>query len=189
VIHTQGWPLTTGANGGGFLYHQADGQVALGFVTWLNYKNPYLSPFQEMQRWKTHPEIAAILKGGKRVSYGARAISDGGLQSVPKLVAPGAALIGDAAGFLNVPRIKGTHTSMKSGMMAAEAAFAAVTAGREATNWLPIPRPMKRAGSTRSCAASATSPRWSRSSATPGARCLRAPRCGWSCSACAGRSR
>ena len=134
VIHTQGWPLseTEGTNGGGWLYHQANGQVSLGLVTWLNYTNPYLSPFQEMQRWKTHPEIAAILKGGKRVSYGARAISDGGLQSIPKLVFPGGALIGDSAGFLNVPRIKGTHTAMKSGMMAAEAAFAAVTGGREA---------------------------------------------------------
>ena len=131
VIHTQGWPLDENANGGGFLYHQANGQVALGFVTWLNYRNPHISPFQEMQKWKTHPEIASILKGGKRVSYGARAISDGGWQSVPKLAVPGGALIGDTAGFLNVPRIKGTHTAMKSGMMAAEAAFAAVTAGRE----------------------------------------------------------
>ncbi|MGN6691025.1 MAG: electron transfer flavoprotein-ubiquinone oxidoreductase [Sphingopyxis sp.] len=130
VIHTQGWPLDENANGGGFLYHQANGQVALGFVTWLNYRNPHISPFQEMQKWKTHPEIAKILKGGKRVSYGARAISDGGWQSVPKLAFPGGALIGDTAGFLNVPRIKGTHTAMKSGMMAAEAAFAAVTAGR-----------------------------------------------------------
>lgn len=132
VIHTQGWPLGKGANGGGFLYHQADGQVALGFVTWLNYTNPYLSPFQELQRWKTHPAIAAILKGGKRVSYGARAINDGGWQSVPKLTFPGGALIGCSAGFLNVPRIKGTHTAMKSAMMAAEAAFAAIQAGREA---------------------------------------------------------
>jgi electron-transferring-flavoprotein dehydrogenase len=132
VIHSQGWPLSeTGSDGGGFLYHQANGQVALGFVTWLNYSNPYLSPFQELQRWKTHPAIAEILKGAKRVSYGARAISDGGYQSVPKLVMPGAALIGDSAGFLNVPRIKGTHTAMKSGMMAAEAAFDAVQVGRE----------------------------------------------------------
>ncbi len=130
VIHTQGWPLDENANGGGFLYHQANGQVALGFVTWLNYRNPHISPFQEMQKWKTHPAIAEILKGGKRVSYGARAISDGGWQSVPKLAFPGGALIGDTAGFLNVPRIKGTHTAMKSGMMAAEAAFAAVAAGR-----------------------------------------------------------
>ncbi|HTG39633.1 electron transfer flavoprotein-ubiquinone oxidoreductase [Sphingomonas sp.] len=134
VIHTQGWPLseTAGSNGGGFIYHQANGQVALGYVTWLNYRNPYLSPFQEMQRWKTHPEIAALLEGGKRVSYGARAINDGGFQSVPKLTFPGGALIGCSAGFLNVPRIKGTHTAMKSGMMAAEAAFAAVQADRRA---------------------------------------------------------
>ena len=132
VIHSQGWPLSeSGSNGGGFLYHQANGQVALGFVTWLNYSNPYLSPFQEMQRWKTHPAIAAILEGGKRVSYGARAISDGGYQSVPKLTMPGAALIGDCAGFLNVPRIKGTHTAMKSGMMAAEAAYDAVHSQRQ----------------------------------------------------------
>jgi electron-transferring-flavoprotein dehydrogenase len=132
VIHSQGWPLSeSGSNGGGFLYHQANGQVALGFVTWLNYSNPYLSPFQEMQRWKTHPAIAAILEGGKRVSYGARAISDGGYQSVPKLVMPGAALIGDCAGFLNVPRIKGTHTAMMSGIMAAHAAYDAVHAQRQ----------------------------------------------------------
>ncbi len=130
VIHTQGWPLDDETNGGGFLYHQADGQVALGFVTWLDYANPWLSPFHEMQRWKTHPAIAEILEGAKRVSYGARAITDGGWQSVPKLVFPGGALIGCAAGFLNVPRIKGTHTAMKSGMMAAEAAFAAVQAGQ-----------------------------------------------------------
>ncbi|KQM65971.1 electron transfer flavoprotein-ubiquinone oxidoreductase [Sphingomonas sp. Leaf17] len=131
VIHTQGWPLGDGANGGGFIYHQANGQVALGFVTWLNYRNPYLSPFQEMQRWKTHPEIAELLKGAKRVSYGARAINDGGLQSIPKLTFNGGVLVGCSAGFLNVPRIKGTHTAMKSGMMAAEAAFAAIGEGRE----------------------------------------------------------
>ncbi len=132
VIHTQGWPLseTDGSNGGGWIYHQANGQVSIGFVTWLNYTNPYLSPFSEMQRWKTHPEIATLLKGAKRVSYGARAISDGGLQSIPKLVMPGAALIGDSAGFLNVPRIKGTHTAMKSGMMAAEAAVEAIVSQR-----------------------------------------------------------
>jgi electron-transferring-flavoprotein dehydrogenase len=132
VIHTQGWPIseTDGTNGGGWVYHQANGQVSLGFVTWLNYTNPYVSPFQEMQKWKTHPEIAALLEGARRVSYGARAISDGGLQSIPKLVAPGMALIGDSAGFLNVPRIKGTHTAMKSGMMAAEAAVDAILSQR-----------------------------------------------------------
>jgi len=144
VIHTQGWPLSDGSNGGGFFYHQANGQVAIGFVTWLNYTNPYLSPFQEMQRWKTHPAIAEILKGGKRVSYGARAISDGGLQSIPKLVFPGGALIGDSAGFLNVPRIKGSHTAVKSGMMAADAAFAAIQAGREGDELAAYPEAFDR---------------------------------------------
>jgi len=130
VIHSQGWPLGDDANGGGWIYHQANGQVSIGFVTWLNYTNPYISPFQEMQKWKTHPAVAALLKGGKRVSYGARAISDGGLQSIPKLTFPGGVLIGDSAGFLNVPRIKGTHTAMKSGMMAAEAAVDAILSQR-----------------------------------------------------------
>ena len=130
VIHTQGWPLND-AWGGGFLYHQANNQVALGFVVALSYANPHLSPFEEFQRWKQHPEIRAILEGGRRVSYGARAINEGGWQSVPKLHFPGGALIGCSAGFVNVPRIKGTHTAMKSGMLAAEAAYEAVTAGRE----------------------------------------------------------
>jgi electron-transferring-flavoprotein dehydrogenase len=129
VLHTQGWPLAD-ANGGGFLYHQANGQVALGFSVWLNYANPYLSPFDEFQRWKTHPAIREILAGGRRVSYGARAISDGGWQSVPKLTFPGGALVGCAAGFLNVPRIKGSHTAMKTGMMAAEAAVNAMIGQR-----------------------------------------------------------
>jgi len=129
VIHTQGWPLTD-AVGGGFLYHQANNQVALGFVTGLGYKNPHLSPFEEFQRWKTHPAIRAILEGGRRVSYGARAINEGGWQAVPKLVFPGGALIGCSAGFVNVPRIKGSHTAMKSGMLAAEAAAAALAADR-----------------------------------------------------------
>ena len=129
VIHTQGWPLTD-ANGGGWIYHQANNQVSLGFVTWLNYSNPYLSPFEEMQRWKTHPAIKALLTGGRRVSYGARAINDGGWQSVPKLTFPGGALIGCSAGFVNVPRIKGTHTAMKTGMMAADAAVDAIVSQR-----------------------------------------------------------
>lgn len=129
VIHSQGWPLTD-AYGGGFLYHQANGQVALGFVVGLGYRNPHLYPFEEFQRWKQHPEIRKFLEGGRRVSYGARAINEGGWQSVPKLVFPGGALIGCSAGFVNVPRIKGTHTAMKSGMLAAEAAFAAVQAQR-----------------------------------------------------------
>ncbi|MDE0946036.1 MAG: electron transfer flavoprotein-ubiquinone oxidoreductase [Sphingobium sp.] len=129
VIHSQGWPLTD-AYGGGFLYHQAGGQVALGFVVGLGYRNPHLYPFEEFQRWKQHPDIRKFLEGGRRVSYGARAINEGGWQSVPKLDFPGGALIGCSAGFVNVPRIKGTHTAMKSGMLAAEAAFAAVQAGR-----------------------------------------------------------
>ena len=129
VIHTQGWPLDD-AWGGGFLYHQANGQVALGFVVGLSYENPYLRPFEEFQRWKLHPEIRSILEGGKRVSYGARAINEGGWQSIPKLAFPGGALIGCSAGFVNVPRIKGSHTAMKSGMLAAESAFAAIKSDR-----------------------------------------------------------
>ena len=132
VIHTQGWPLSESDSwGGGFLYHQANNQVALGFVTALDYKNPYVFPFEEFQRWKQHPEIRAILEGGRRVSYGARAINEGGWQSVPKLDFPGGALIGCSAGFVNVPRIKGSHTAMKSGMLAAESIAAAIAAGRE----------------------------------------------------------
>lgn len=132
VIHTQGWPLSeSGSWGGGFLYHQANGQVALGFVTALDYANPYVYPFEEFQRWKQHPEIRAILEGGRRVSYGARAINEGGWQSVPTLEFPGGALIGCSAGFVNVPRIKGSHTAMKSGMLAADAIAEALGAGRE----------------------------------------------------------
>jgi electron-transferring-flavoprotein dehydrogenase len=134
VIHTQGWPLSeSGTWGGGFLYHQANGQVALGFVTALDYANPYVHPFEEFQRWKQHPAIRAEIEGGKRVAYGARAINEGGWQSVPKLAFPGGALIGCAAGFVNVPRIKGTHTAMKSGMLAAEAVAAAIAGGNEKT--------------------------------------------------------
>ena len=132
VIHTQGWPLAeTDSWGGGFLYHQANNQVALGFVVALDYKNPHVFPFEEFQRWKQHPEIRKILEGGKRISYGARAINEGGWQSVPKLAFPGGALIGCSAGFVNVPRIKGSHTAMKSGMLAAESIVAAIAAGRE----------------------------------------------------------
>ncbi|MDQ3078812.1 MAG: electron transfer flavoprotein-ubiquinone oxidoreductase [Pseudomonadota bacterium] len=129
VIHTQGWPLDD-AWGGGFLYHQDNGQVALGFVVALDYKNPHLSPFEEFQRWKTHPAIRAEIEGGKRVSYGSRAINEGGWQAIPRLAFPGGALIGCAAGFVNVPRIKGSHTAMKSAMLAAEAAFEALGADR-----------------------------------------------------------
>jgi electron-transferring-flavoprotein dehydrogenase len=129
VIHTQGWPLTEEV-GGGFLYHQENGQVALGFVVGLGYRNPHLSPFEEFQRWKQHPAIRAEIEGGRRISYGARAINEGGWQAIPKLTFPGGALIGCSAGFVNVPRIKGSHTAMKSGMLAAEAAFAAISADR-----------------------------------------------------------
>jgi electron-transferring-flavoprotein dehydrogenase len=131
VIHTQGWPLED-AWGGGFLYHQENNQVALGFVVALNYRNPYLSPFEEFQRWKQHPAIREVLEGGRRVSYGARAINEGGYQAIPKLAFPGGVLIGCSAGFVNVPRIKGSHTAMKSGMLAAEAAFEAIAAERSA---------------------------------------------------------
>jgi electron-transferring-flavoprotein dehydrogenase len=129
VVHTQGWPLDD-AWGGGWIYHQANNQVSIGFVVALSYKNPHLSPFDEMQRWKQHTAIRPLLEGGRRVSYGARAINEGGWQSVPQLAFPGGALIGCSAGFVNVPRIKGSHTAMKSGMLAAEAAFEAVAADR-----------------------------------------------------------
>jgi len=133
VLHTQGWPLSESDSwGGGFLYHQANHQVALGFVTALDYKNPYVSPFEEFQRWKQHPAIRAILEGGKRVAYGARVINEGGWQSVPKLAFPGGVLAGCSAGFVNVPRIKGSHTAMKSGMLAAQSIASAIAAGRAA---------------------------------------------------------
>ena len=130
VIHTAGWPLEHDTYGGSFFYHLENNQVAIGFVVGLGYSNPYLNPFEEFQRYKTHPAIRPFLEGGKRLAYGARAISAGGLQSLPKLVFPGGALIGDDAGFLNASRIKGSHAAMKSGMVAAEAAFAALGAGR-----------------------------------------------------------
>ena len=123
VMHTAGWPMDSRTYGGSFLYHFEDNQVAVGFVIGLDYENPYLSPFDEFQRFKTHPEIRAHLEGGKRIAYGARALNEGGLQSIPELVFPGGALIGCAAGFLNVPKIKGSHNAMKSGMLAAESTF------------------------------------------------------------------
>jgi electron-transferring-flavoprotein dehydrogenase len=130
VIHTAGWPLDTQTYGGSFLYHIDNNQVMVGFVVGLGYSNPYLSPFEEFQRYKTHPSIRAFLEGGKRVSYGARAITAGGLLSLPKLAFPGGALVGDDAGFLNASRIKGSHAAIKTGMLAADAAFDAVQAGR-----------------------------------------------------------
>ncbi|WP_436407602.1 electron transfer flavoprotein-ubiquinone oxidoreductase [Burkholderia aenigmatica] len=131
VIHTAGWPLKSDTYGGSFLYHLDNNQVVVGFVVGLGYTNPYLSPFEEFQRYKTHPSIRAFLEGGKRVSYGARAITAGGLLSLPKTVFPGGALIGDDAGFLNASRIKGSHAAIKTGMLAADAAFDAVQAGRQ----------------------------------------------------------
>ena len=132
VVHTAGWPLASDTYGGSFLYHLEANQVAVGFVVGLGYGNPYLYPFEEFQRYKTHPAIRGFFEGGRRISYGARAITAGGLQSLPKLTFPGGALVGDDAGFLNASRIKGTHTAIKSGMLAAEAAFEALGAGREA---------------------------------------------------------
>ncbi len=130
VVHTAGWPMNEQTYGGGFLYHLQGNQVTLGFVTGLDYQNPWISPFEEMQRWKTHPAISAHLEGGKRISYGARAITAGGLLSLPKLVFPGGALVGCEAGTLNAARIKGSHAAIKTGMLAAEAAAAALQAGR-----------------------------------------------------------
>jgi electron-transferring-flavoprotein dehydrogenase len=139
VIHTAGWPLESDTYGGSFLYHLDNNQVMVGFVVGLGYSNPYLSPFEEFQRYKTHPSIRAFLEGGKRVSYGARAITAGGLMSLPKLVFPGGALVGDDAGFLNASRIKGSHAAIKTGMLAAEAAFDAVQAGRHSDELAAYP--------------------------------------------------
>jgi electron-transferring-flavoprotein dehydrogenase len=130
VVHSAGWPLDNSTYGGGFLYHFDNNLVSIGLVVGLGYANPYLEPFQEFQRYKTHPTIRAFLEGGKRIGYGARAINASGLQSLPKLVFPGGALLGCDAGFLNAPRIKGSHAAIKTGMLAADAAFDAVTAGR-----------------------------------------------------------
>jgi electron-transferring-flavoprotein dehydrogenase len=130
VQHSSGWPLDNSTGGGSFLYHLEDQQVVVGFVVHLNYRNPYVAPFEEFQRFKQHPLVRPIFEGGKRISYGARAITEGGWQSVPKLTFPGGALIGCAAGFINLPRIKGTHNAILSGMMAAEHVAAALREGR-----------------------------------------------------------
>ena len=130
VMHTQGWPLDNRTGGGSFLYHFGENLVSVGFVVHLDYRNPHLSPYDEFQRFKTHPAVRDTFAGGKRLSYGARAINEGGLQSVPKLAFPGGALIGCAAGFVNVPRIKGTHNAIKTGMLGAEAVYTALVAGR-----------------------------------------------------------
>ena len=132
VIHSAGWPLSADSYGGSFLYHMQDNLVSVGFVVGLGYANPYLDPYEEFQRYKTHPDIRTFLEGGKRIAYGARAIAAGGLMSLPGLTFPGGCLVGDEAGFLNASRIKGSHAAIKSGMLAAEAAFAALRAGRSA---------------------------------------------------------
>jgi electron-transferring-flavoprotein dehydrogenase len=139
VIHTAGWPLDNDTYGGSFLYHLENNQVAVGFIVGLSYQNPYLSPYEEFQRYKTHPAIRHFFEGGKRISYGARAITAGGLQSLPKTVFPGGALIGCDAGFLNTSRIKGSHAAIKTGMLAADAAFAALGAGRQHDELLSYP--------------------------------------------------
>jgi electron-transferring-flavoprotein dehydrogenase len=142
VIHSAGWPLERDTYGGGWMYHFGERLVSVGLVVGLGYTNPYLSPFDEFQRYKTHPAIRGFLEGGKRVEYGSRAINASGLQSLPKLVFPGGALIGCDAGFLNAPRIKGSHAALKSGMLAADAAFDALAAGRAQTNSPHIRRPL-----------------------------------------------
>ncbi len=139
VIHTAGWPLDNDTYGGSFLYHLENNQVAVGFIVGLSYQNPYLSPYEEFQRYKTHPAIRHFFEGGKRISYGARAITAGGLQSLPKTVFPGGALIGCDAGFLNTSRIKGSHAAIKTGMLAADAAYAALGAGRHHDELLSYP--------------------------------------------------
>ncbi len=146
AIHSTGWPLDSQTYGGSFIYHLNNNQIAIGFVVGLDYTNPYLSPFEEFQRFKTHPVIRRSLEGGRRIAYGARALCEGGLQSLPKLSFPGGALIGDSAGFLNTPRIKGIHTAMKSSMLAAEAVFPLLAehdgtlpeTHREATQYTPL---------------------------------------------------
>ena len=144
IIHTTGWPLDPRTYGGSFLYHMENNQVAVGFVIGLDYENPHLSPFDEFQRFKTHPDIRPTFEGGRRIAYGARALSEGGFQSIPKLTFPGGLLIGDTAGFLNVPKIKGNHMAMKSGMVAAEAVFAAAAAGRSADEISEYPERLKK---------------------------------------------
>lgn len=143
IVHTVGWPLDASTYGGSFLYHLENNQVAVGFVIGLGYENPHLSPFDEFQRFKTHPDIRPTFESGRRIAYGARAISAGGFQSIPKLTFPGGLLIGDTAGFLNMPKIKGTHTAMKSGMVAAETVFAAVAAGRGADEVTDYPEKLR----------------------------------------------
>ena len=144
TMHTVGWPVSTDVYGGSFLYHLENNQVAVGFVVGLDYSNPYLSPYEEFQRFKTHPEIRKVFEGGRRIAYGARALNEGGFQSLPKLSFPGGVLIGDTAGFLNVPKVKGTHMAMKSGIVAADALFAHLTfEGQTGTECIAYPEQLK----------------------------------------------
>ncbi|MCP9759708.1 electron transfer flavoprotein-ubiquinone oxidoreductase [Aquitalea sp. S1-19] len=139
IVHTVGWPLDASTYGGSFLYHLENNQVVVGYVVGLDYKNPYLSPFEEFQRFKTHPAIRKYFDGARRISYGARALVEGGLQSLPKLTFPGGVLVGDTAGFLNMPKIKGTHTAMKSGMLAADSVFELLTSDEGGNEALAYP--------------------------------------------------
>lgn len=143
ISHSIGWPMDSQTYGGSWLYHYGENLVSIGFVVGLDYRNPFLSPFEEFQRFKHHPAIAKILSGGKRIAYGARALSEGGYQSIPKLTFPGGLLIGDTAGFLNVPKIKGNHTAMKSGMLAAEALFEHLTNGTAGNEIVSYPEKLK----------------------------------------------
>ena len=144
VVHSGGWPMEPDTYGGGFLYHLENNQVAVGFVVGLGYSNPHLSPFEEFQRFKTHPNIRSFLEGGKRIAYGARALTAGGLQSLPKLTFPGGVLVGDDAGFLNAARIKGSHCAIKSGMLAAESCFAALVSERQRDELTAYPEAFKK---------------------------------------------
>ena len=192
IQHSFGWPLNNSTGGGSFLYHYDDNLVAVGFVVHLNYDDPYLSPFDEFQRFKTHPAIRTLFEGGKRLAYGARAITEGGYQSVPRLSFAGGALIGCAAGFVNVPRIKGVHNAMGSGMLAAEHVAAALGAGRANDELVEYENALARIRrSARTCTGSATSSRCGRSSAPSSAWRSAASTCGAtrSASRCSERSR
>ena len=169
VVHTAGWPMDEHTYGGGFLYHLEGGKVTLGFVTGLDYQNPWISPFEEMQRWKTHPAIRAHLEGGKRIGYGARAITAGGLLSLPKLVFPGGALVGCDAGTLNAARIKGSHAAIKTGMLAADAIVPALAAGREADELSAYPEAFERSWLYEELDASRNFKQWFKKGNTVGA--------------------
>jgi electron-transferring-flavoprotein dehydrogenase len=169
VVHTAGWPMDEHTYGGGFLYHLEGNKVTLGFVTGLDYQNPWISPFEEMQRWKTHPAIRAHLEGGKRIGYGARAITAGGLLSLPKLVFPGGALVGCDAGTLNAARIKGSHAAIKTGMLAAEAIVPALAAGRQRDELAAYPEAFERSWLHEELNASRNFKQWFKKGNTVGA--------------------